>query len=179
MKALFSTIIVSMFFFVNAFAQGTATQTVKVNVPSVALISVAEPTGGLTLELKAPTIAGEWLTAGTSATNSESYLNVSSVKKINNRTIAVKATGIADGLTLKVESATVKNATGALGTPGSEITLTSSDQTLISGIKSGYTGTGLDNGFQLTYTLGVDASKLGDLTEQTTASVVITYTITE
>lgn len=179
MKALFSTIIATVLFFNFVIAQGTATQNVKVNVPNVALVNVAGPTNGVTLSLTAPGTAGDWLTAGPTASNNESYLNVSSVKKSNERTISVKAAGVANGLTLKVASAAVKNAKGTLGAPGSEITLTTSDQTLISGIKSGYTGTGPGNGFQLTYTLGVDDNNLAELQMQEESVVIVTYTISE
>lgn len=179
MKALFSTIIVSMFFFVNAFAQGTATQVVKVNVPSVALIDVVQPAGGISLTLTAPEAAGDWLTAGTSATSSNTYLNLSSVKNDKDRKITVEGEDIPSGLNLTVKATAAGTNNGNLGSAGDEVILTGSAQEIVTGITSGYSGKGSSKGFQITYTLSVDTENLSSLTVQDENEITVTYTITE
>lgn len=181
MKALFSTIIVSLFFFVNAFAQGSSTNhIVAVSVPQVALVNVVAPSTGITLSLTAPTTAGDWFAP---VTNSLAFLQVSSVKtsETSSRDINVKATGIPSGLVLKVEAAGSSSGKGGRGTVvAGGVVLDGDDAPLVEGITTGFTGSSANNGFQLTYTLSADETEdnVDDLVSGA-SNVTVTYTITE
>ncbi|WP_435523978.1 hypothetical protein [Chryseobacterium indoltheticum] len=71
-----------------------------------------------------------------------------------------------------------------MGTPAAQPTLSATDQTIISGIGSAYTGNGANNGHNLTYALAAGSgpgavAAYADL--QATASTVatVTYTISD
>ncbi|MFM9943589.1 MAG: hypothetical protein ACKVQB_09225, partial [Bacteroidia bacterium] len=66
---------------------------------------------------------------------------------------------------------------GTTGTPSSIITLSTSDQTLISAIGTCYTGDGTSKGHNLTYSLATTAYNLIKYTASPT-SITVTYTIT-
>lgn len=179
MKALFSTIIVSMFFFINAFAQvsAPATHTVSVKVPEVAMISVvgSGADNSVSLEFAALSAAGEWFSEVTSTESI--YLRLSSLKPSADREVQVSA-NVPAGLTLKVTAGTNTGGKGTTGTPKSNVIIGSNASDLITGIGSGYTGNTSTNGFPLTYKLSVDEDNVASLASATTA-ITVTYTITE
>ena len=180
MKTLFSTIIVSMFFFVNAFAQSSSSShNVAVSVPQVALVNVLAPSTGITLSLTVPATAGDWFAP---VTNSLAFLQVSSVKPSDgSRNINVKATGIPSGLVLKVEAAGSSTGKGGRGTVvAGGVVLDGTDAPIVEGITTGFTGSSANNGFQLTYTLAADETEdnVDDLVSGA-SNVTVTYTITE
>ncbi len=180
MKALFSTIIVSLFFFVNAFAQvsTSATHSVSLNVPQVAMISVVEGSGGsnsVSLQFANLSAAGEWFTEVTST--EAIYLRLSSLKPGNDRKVQVAA-NVPAGLTLKVTAGTNTGGKGTTGAPNANVVIGSTASDLITGIGSGYTGNTSNHGFPLTYKLSVDEDEVANLAAGNTA-VTVTYTITE
>ena len=180
MKALFSTIIVSMFFFVNAFAQKSlsTSHTVSVKVPEVAMISVVG-TGtdnSVSLEFDALTAAGDWFTEVTST--EEILLRLSSLKPVNDRIVKVSAADLPAGLTLKVTAGANTGGKGTTGEPKANVVIGSTGADLITAIGSGYTGNTSNNGFPLTYKLSVDEDEVASLAAATTA-ITVTYTISE
>jgi len=180
MKALFSTIIVSMFFFVNAFAQVASTNhTVNVTVPEVALISVVGTDGNdVNLEFTELTEAGSWFSEVTSV-DQDIKLRLSSVKPGATRTVKVSAS-IPSGLVLKVSAAANTGGKGKTGTPLADVNITSTAANLITGIGSGYTGNSPDNGFPLTYALSAsDVTTAVETLAAGNPEIEVTYTITE
>ena len=169
-----------MFFFVNAFAQisTTATHSVSLKVPEVAMLSVVEGSGGsnsVSLEFEELEAAGEWFTEVTST--EAIYLRLSSLKPAADRIVQVSAT-IPAGLTLKVSAGENTGGKGTTGTPKENVVIGSAASDLITAIGSGYTGNISNNGFPLTYKLSVDEDNVSSLAAATTA-VTVTYTITE
>lgn len=180
MKALFSTIIVSLFFFVNAFAQGSSTNhTVNVTVPEVALISIVGTDGNdVNLEFAELTEAGSWFTEVTSV-GQDIKLRLSSVKPTATRTVKVSAS-IPTGLILKVSAAANTGGKGKTGTPLADVNITGTAANLITGIGSGYTGNSADNGFPLTYALSAsDVTAAVETLAAGNPKIEVTYTITE
>ncbi|AWW00790.1 hypothetical protein DJ013_04075 [Arcticibacterium luteifluviistationis] len=175
----------------SAFAQDNSTDNhdVGLTIPEVALLDL-EKTGGdldITLTFTAPNEAGEKLDFSTASTTDEVWLNYSSIVgvsgvSVTSRKVTVKAspsisTFPAD---LKViAAADASNGDGTIGTPTAAVTLTDSDQDLITGIGSAYTGTGPGNGHKLTYT--VAAKTGGDYADLRygTEKVTVTYTLSD
>lgn len=194
MKRLNNPVLVLSFAFIaisaNLKAQADSnisTHDITVSIPEVALVDI-EPAASknLTMGFTAPTEAG--LPIVPSTTNSSLWLNYSSIKSTADvtRTIAVKLGAVIPGVDIKVTAAAATGSGGGtLGTPAAQLTLTATNQTIISGIGSAYTGDGASNGHNLSYSVvagtGTGGSaNYGDLAATTTAPVAtVTYTISD
>jgi len=160
------------------FAQNglTTNQAVSYTVPKVALVDV-EGGASVVLALVAPTEAGTAMV--TSATNSALWINYSSTTASSaTNTITVKADVLLPGMSLKVlAAANAGGGAGTSGTPTSIVTLTTSDQNVITAIGTCYTGNGTSNGHNLTYSLATTDYSLIKYTATPTV-VTVTYSIT-
>ncbi|MPS66507.1 MAG: hypothetical protein DI622_02440 [Chryseobacterium sp.] len=164
-----------------------STHDITVSVPEVALVDI-EPTASknLTMGFTAPTEAG--LPIIPASTNNTLWLNYSSIKSVADvtRTISVKLNALIPGVDIKVTAAVATGAGGGtLGTPASQLILSATNQTIISGIGSAYTGDGASNGHNLSYSVvsgtGTGGSaNYGDLSAVATpATATVTYTISD
>ncbi|MDR2237120.1 MAG: hypothetical protein LBE92_13445 [Chryseobacterium sp.] len=172
----------------NLKAQDTNTDnhTITVSIPEVALVDI-EPaaTKNITLGFTAPTEAGNPVIPSTA--NSTLWLNYSSIKSVADpsRNVSVTINAPIPGVDINVTAATATGSGGGtLGNSTGLLTLSTTDQTIISGIGSAYTGNGANNGHNLTYALAAGSGPGGvaayaDL--QATASTVatVTYTISD
>ena len=168
----------------SSFAQDTKTDnhTVAITIPEVSLLDIELSTSkNLTMNFVAPTEAGNAITAP--LTNTTLWLNYSSIVEPTgvdaSRTVSVKASAIIPGVDLKVTAGADAGAgAGTKGTPvAGGVTLTTIDQTLISGIGSCWTDTGTSKGHQLTYAVGLtSAATYGSLLSGTT-TITVTYTL--
>ena len=160
------------------------THTVTITVPAVALVDI-EPSGSkdISLTFTHSTEAGDPLTAP--AANTSLWLNYSSIKDAENvtRTVSVKIGALFPGVDIKVlAAADAGNGDGTMGTVAGLLTLTTTDQTIISGIGSCYTATGVSNGHNLSYTMvggTTGAASYADFTSVTQSAVTVTYTISD
>lgn len=177
----------------SANAQDTKTDNHKVTVqiPSIALLDLEADGNALdiTLAVEAPTEAGENVIL-TNATNSDLWINYTSIVNKNTsspnqtRKVSVKSSGTVAGLDLKVAAAAAtSDGKGTKGTAaGSALTLTTSDQDIITGIGSCFTGNGDGKGHNLTYSLalsnnGDDFNLLDNDLNNT--ELTVTYTISD
>lgn len=191
MKKLNLTIAASLFAFAlcgNLNAQDLATDnhTVTISIPEVALVDI-EPsaTKNITLGFTAPTEAGNPIIPA--AANTTLWLNYSSIKSVADptRNVSVKMNAIIPGVDLNVTAAAATGAgAGTLGTSAGLLTLTGTDQTIISGIGSAYTGNGANNGHNLTYAIAAGSGPGGvaayaDLEATATVVATVTYTISD
>jgi hypothetical protein len=192
MKKTTITLAMSLATFVlssNLKAQDTKTDnhTVTISVPEVALVDI-EPaaTKNITLGFTAPTEAGDPVTPNTA--NSTLWLNYSSIKSVAEptRNVSVSVNAIIPGIDIHVTAAAATGSGGGLvGDPAAELILSATDQTIISGIGSAYTGNGANNGHNLTYALAAGSSPGGvaaysDLQATTvTTAATVTYTISD
>lgn len=155
---------------------------VNITVPALSLLDIEGPDGNntITLEFEAPEEAGLWLTAP--SPNSDLYLNLSSTAKggSTGKTVAASiSSDLPAGITLKVVAAASATGKGNLGSPTSEIALSTTPQNVITGVKTGYTGDGVGNGFQLTYTFAVeDTDAAIEALTNDIPVVTVTYTMT-
>ena len=165
---------------VGAFAQDTQTDnhTVTIDVPNVTLLDI-ELTGSknILMAFTAPTEAG--LGLANPVANTSLWLNYTSVIPAGvTRKIVVKYTtvGLA-GVDVKVTpAAPVINGGGTGGTSGAQVTLTSTAQTIVTGIGSVFTGNGVSSGVNLTYDIDAPAGSFGSLVAASTP-VSVMYTL--
>jgi hypothetical protein len=136
----------------NTVAQSyTAGDQITLNVTDFCLIDTNHAPVAMTLSTS---VAG---TPVGSVSNSDMYVKVSSiVPGSTNRKITAKMSGgtIPAGTTLTLHAALSTNLNGA-GRPGvvvvTPIVLSTTDQDLVTGVGSYYTGTGYTDGYRLTY----------------------------
>jgi len=160
--------------------------TITISVPEVALVDI-EPaaTKNITLGFTAPTEAGNPVIPNTS--NTTLWLNYSSIKSVADptRNVSVSVNAIIPGIDIQVTAAAATGSGGGtLGTPVAQLTLSATDQTIISGIGSAYTGNGANNGHNLTYALTAGSGPGGvavyaDLQAAATTVATVTYTISD
>ncbi|VAW22727.1 hypothetical protein MNBD_BACTEROID01-99, partial [hydrothermal vent metagenome] len=116
-------------------------------------------------------------------TNSSVWVNYSSVvaaQASRNVTVQITNGSVPTGLTLTVAADVDAGAgNGTAGSSAGTVTLSSTAQTLISGVKSCWTGNGSGSGHNLTYALNLtSADNYSDLANADT-DITITYTLTD
>lgn len=170
--------------FVNANAQDSNSDihTIGITIPAVALVDI-EPAASknVTMNFTAPIEAGLPLTAA--ANNDDLWLNYSFIPSASGieATVAVKLDILIPGLDINVTVAPhAGGGDGTMGTTAGTLTLTTSDQDIITTIGACYTGDGNTNGHNLTYALDVNGgtSNYANLFAAVN-SVTVTYTISE
>jgi hypothetical protein len=152
MKNVFVFIFISLAF--SSFAQTSAN--IAITVPSYALLDIAPNNTAFSLNLIAPTEAGNIATI--SASNSTKWINFTSAVGVGiTRRVAAQISGILPtGLNLKLIVATYAGAgAGTLGTSAGTLLLNGTPQTIISNIGGAFTGDGINNGYNLNYSLEI------------------------
>lgn len=173
-KTLFPILIICS---CNLWSQTTGNSTVGVTLPVVTLMDI-EPAGTINFNFPAPTEAGRLLVSP--ASNTSKWVNYTSAIAAAglSKRITASINQIIPGIDIKIQAATASSSGGGvLGTPSSQITLNSTAQTVISGIRGAYTGNGANNGHRLT--ISVSTNTYANLSAITNTPVIITYTITE
>jgi len=165
----------------------TDSHTIGIGIPEVAILDI-EPsaTKNLTMAFVAPTEAG--LPIVPPADDTTLWLNYSSIKAAtapdNVRAVSVKLTAVIPGVDIKVTAAAKAGVgSGTFGIPSAQLTLTASDQNILTGIGSAFTGNGATNGHNLTYNVNFGSAvgstaNYADLVASTT-SATVTYTISD
>ena len=186
MKKVILTIATSLFFFGLTIAQDNndtneAGHKISIKINTHALVDVEAASGEATsinLEPTAPKEAGLGLNFD-NIKNNDLWLNYSSiVEKGKTRSISASIDkDLPKGITLELAIASDAGK-GKVGTAASNAqVLTKSGVTIVSNIKSCYTGSGTEKGHNLTYSLKMDEDSYGDL-EAGNNEFEITYTIT-
>ena len=163
----------------NTRAQDNVTShNISLGLPEVALL--ATTSGGINLTLSAATNAGEAVQQ--SVSDSTAYVQYSSViSEGSTRTLSAKYSGALPAgttLTAKVLGSSA-NAVGTTGTlVATDVTITTTDATLVSAIGSCYSGTAADDGYRMKYTWGLDNPSANYADIRATAAVSLTVTLT-
>lgn len=155
-------------------AQSSFNAPVALTLPSVGLLDV-EPLGVITLTPVAPTEAGDGL--GNLASNATKWLNFTSAVPPNRtRRVTVQLSSpLPTGLSIRLTTSAYQGTgAGALGVPQSPLVLTSGAQTLIQNVGGAFTGNGINNGYNLVFS--VDVSNFGQLRGQD-ANLTLIYTL--
>jgi len=159
---------------------------INITVPEVALLDI-EPSANTTIALEptAPTEAGNPLDFST-ATNNLLWMNYSSIigsttEPTRNATVSITNGSIPAGTQIQVVAAAdAGNGGGNVGTPTAAITLSSTAQQIVTGVESCYTGSGVNDGHNLTYTMSLTApSDYGSLDFDQSTTITVTYTLSD
>lgn len=131
-----------------------ASRNVRFRLGVVSLLDIEPDNTAIALSFTAPIEAGNPII---STTDNTKWLNyTSAVIGSQTRNISVAVDQTIDGIDLQLLASSGTGGDGALGNPGSSITLVPTSQTLISSIGGAYTGNGVGRGHQLTYSLDID-----------------------
>jgi hypothetical protein len=180
LRLIFFMLVGSLLLTTNAWTQvWTAGDNVTLQIQDFCLIETNYAPVSLSL---ITSIAGE---AVASTSNSDLFVKISSiVPGGTNREITARISSgsVPTGTSLTLGSApcTTTNSGGVLGTPvATPIILSAIDQDLVTGIATCYTGTGYNDGYQMTFTWGPDnpATNYG-LIESDTYNIIVVFTIT-
>lgn len=153
---------------------------ISIVIPTIALLDI-ESAGSnniISITLDTPTEAGDALA---DKTDNSLWLNVTSIiASGGGRDILVKINAPIVGLDLKVITPGYSGlGYGSWGIAApTEVTLTASDQILVSGIKSGYTVNGYENGYRLIYTVSPKGDNTFGALVADTELITVTYTLT-
>lgn len=153
---------------------------ITVVVPSVALLDLeSSSTKDFSATFVAPTEAGNKLAVPQD--NSTTWLNYSSIQTSNTpKRVDVKAVPAIVGMDIHLIAAIASAGTiGAKGTPNAGITLSTTDQTLITAIGSAYTLNGSGNGHQLTYSFDTVLDATYAALRSGSTPVTVTYTLVD
>lgn len=167
----------------NAQDTNTDNHQITVVVPNVALLDLETSVSkdfNAAFAQPDPDEAGEKVAVPDD--NSDLWLNYSSIipsALTGGRTVKVKASTVVPGVgIIVVAGAATSGGKGTLGTPTAAVTLTTTDQSLITGIGSAYTETGPSKGHQLTYSFTALDADYALLRAETTP-VTVTYTLVD
>lgn len=180
-------VVLSVFVIFTGFVFGatdTAGQSITVDVGEVALINLANsPLGAFTLTTV--TVGGQALVIDETSVDGGDLQFTSTVASAEvSRKITAVLSSKPDWFTLTVELGAIgTNDEGATGSrvgegPTYVYTLTTSAQDIVTGIGTGWTGTGTSDGYSVTY--------VGDIVDASVSSmymspdaITVTYTLTE
>ncbi|MFA9372319.1 MAG: hypothetical protein ACERIH_11475 [Labilibaculum antarcticum] len=160
----------------NAQDKSGDSHTVSITIPEVAILDI-ESAGSkdIALSFTAPKEAGLGVTG---SSNSSLWLNYSSIKSASNttRTVSASVNNTIAGADIIISAASSSGGgAGTIGEPSGDVTLTTSEQVIVNNIGSCYTGSGVNNGHNLTYTLKVNGS-YEELEASSQTPLTVTYT---
>lgn len=157
----------------------SASHDLRIIIQKVVLMDIeSASTKNIILKMDSPSEAGDPLI---SAVDNRLWLNVTSVIESGNPTnITARIDEQISGIDLKVKSEPFSGSGyGKWGTTLPTVTLNTTDQAIVSGIKSGISGNGPNNGFNLKYIAQTNNSNYGTIVSSKNNSVEVTYTLTQ
>jgi hypothetical protein len=166
---------------VKAQDTGAAEHTIGFTVPNFAILDIESTDGNnITLGLSEANLEAGNEFNFAAASNSSLWLNYTALAEAGKtREVTVSTSEVIPGIDLKLQVAAHSgNGKGVLGKTKNTgaVVLSATAQTIINGIGSCYTGNGVTNGHNLTYTMAAnDYSKI----EAGNKSVTVTYTIAD
>lgn len=145
----------------------------------IAVLKVEPTSTDVILNLDAPVNAGEKVKIITA--NNTKWINFTSALEddASPRNISIKIDdgSVPSGIYLKLKTASYTGSgKGQLGVAKPLITLNNTSQVIVSDIGAAYTGSGVNNGFELTYYLEIYDYKLLDVNNSETLSISLTLT---
>jgi hypothetical protein len=148
------------------------------NLSEVIKLDIEPANSPITFDFENPTEAGLPLQE---VTENSHWLNYSACLATNTSDQSITASTnineVYPGLVLTLTASSYTGVgAGALGSPTGLVTLSSIDQVIINGIRGSYTGSGVNNGYQLNYALSVNDYSLLDF--ELSSNILVTFTIT-
>ncbi|PKP14233.1 MAG: hypothetical protein CVU08_01155 [Bacteroidetes bacterium HGW-Bacteroidetes-3] len=146
------------------------------DLSQVAMLDLEPNNSTVTLNLAANE-AGEKVTMVTA--NNKKWINfssaVTSAAAPRSISIVIADGQVPSGIYLKLSTSNKMGiGQGVLGTPSGILTLTSTSQNIVTGIRGAFTGDGIGNGYELTYYLEIYDYKLLDFNQSATLSITLT-----
>lgn len=178
--------IIVFFMYSLAAQNNAASHKITINLPDVALISVHSTNSTITLAGKKATEAGKNIEFN--AIDNSTWINYSSIvgsKSKPHRAVTVELSEgeIPDGLDLHVKASNYSgNGKGNMGKPIKKATLlTNTPVRIIKNIGSCYTGKGVNNGYNIVYSLQLNKDKdaYSKLNFEQSQTISLTYTLTD
>lgn len=162
---------------ISSFSQSQGSVNATFNLSQVAMLDLEPNNSTVTLNLSSAIEAGE--KAAVVMTNNEKWINFSSAvtSTAAPRSISVKIEDgqVPSGIYLKLSTSSYMGiGQGLLGLPAGILTLNSTPQTIVSGIRGAYTGDGINNGYKLIYSLEIYDYTLLDFNQSATLSITLT-----
>ncbi len=131
------------------------------------------------MAITAPAEAGEGFGSGALATNNDNWLNYTSAVQLGttrNITARISAGTLPSGLSLQLTAGASGSGGGTRGTSAGVVTLTSTNQNILTGITGAYTGDGSNFGHQLSFALQAVNGNFATIATGS-STITITYTI--
>ena len=162
------------------YGQQSARHPVCLVIPEIAIVDIEPNNTAINLQFSAPLDGGNAISADEA--NESKWLNYTSAisRTGSSRYITAQiANGsLPEGIELRLAANDYSGSgKGAHGQSSGQISLSSTPKTIISNIGRAFTGNGVGNGHQLTYSLAISDYKKLDAAER--AEVMIIFTITE
>ncbi|MBK8500973.1 MAG: hypothetical protein IPL46_01545 [Saprospiraceae bacterium] len=153
---------------------------VSLTIPQVAMMDLLPNTSTIELNVSAPTRAGEPIDMS-NATDNSKWINHSSSLAPGgarrNVTAQILSGSLPQGMKLKVKAGNYRgNGRGDQGMPSQEIVLNNMPQVILRDIGACFTGRGVQQGHQLSFTLGYDNYSNIDFGNEI---IVIAFTLTD
>lgn len=168
-------LIICGFCAISSFGQSQGSVNATFNLSQVAMLDLEPSNSTVTLNVSSPIEAGE--KANIVEANNDKWINFSSAVAGNSRSISVNIDNgqVPPGIYLKLSTSSyMGNGKGVFSEPAAILTLTSTPQVIISGIRGAFTGDGSGNGYKLTYSLEIYDYKLLDFNQSATLSITLT-----
>lgn len=157
----------------------STSHSLRIIIPKVVLLDIESAnTKNITLKMNSPSEAGEPLI---SAIDNRLWLNVTSIVESGSPTnITARIDDQISGIDLNVKSEPYSGSGyGKWGTTQPTIILNTIDQAIVSGIKSGISGNGANNGFNIKYIAQTNDPNYGEIVSSGNNAVTVTYTLTQ
>jgi hypothetical protein len=159
-----------------SYSQTQQSVSTQLTLPSILMLEISN-SSPLSINLQLPSIAGAPF--GSSTTDNSKWLNFTSAVPPNvtrNISAQIISGSAPSGFRLKLQTSAIAVGTGILGSPITTVYPNSTPQNLITGIGGSYTGVGVGNGYNLTFSVEIlDYSSIRNIT----SSLTITYTIAD
>lgn len=187
MKKISLTLAVALAAGTFAFAQDDHDDNhqISFSIPATSILDIEGPGGNNSISFSPEAISEAGNNFDFNLSNATLWLNYSNVKADANssRKVTVGMTNaLPTGMSLSVTAGNdAGNGQGTKGTPnaGAINLVDGATSTIITGIGSAFTGTGINSGHQLTYNLSFDEEEFSTLSADLNQSVTITYTIAD
>jgi len=184
-KKIYAYLIIILLWVIPGYINGQSEEescSLAFSLPEIALIDI-EPAGisNISLTLTTNPESGLPVTAS-GAVNDDLWINYTSslATGSNNRSVTVQISSgaIPSGVAVTLQpSAFSGSGSGITGTPVGPVSLSSTSQTLISGIGRCFTGNGMNNGHRLNYSLEI--TNYNSLRFNESSTIQIAFTLTD
>jgi len=176
---IFKYTIVLLLILINiGYSQTQMTHNNYITIPEIALLDIEPNTSDIILEFEAPSEPGTQLVSVEGTTKWINYTCTQSIAGIPKEiTAQIASSNAIPGLTIELAVSQYNgNGDGTLGTSLGTVNLTTTAQTIISGIGGCYTKTGVNSGHELEYRAIIDDYSIFEIPATPSMDIIYTFT---